>query len=134
MLAANEIENTEIDTIVSTLEKHPSVTHIDLSNNPLSRTAAKKLQYLVQRNPCIQRIDLHGTGQPAALFFLPHRWQRPRCFACQLVDCTLSVPLTFLFSLFPPFRALVAVRGPWGQRPFSSHSTPINNFNSCHRW
>ena len=62
MLAANEIENTEIDTIVATLEKHPSVTHIDLSNNPLSRTAAKKLQYLVQRNPCIQRIDLHGTA------------------------------------------------------------------------
>ena len=54
MLAANEIENTDVSVVVSTLEKHPSVTHIDLSNNPLSRTAAKKLQYLVQKNPAIQ--------------------------------------------------------------------------------
>jgi|Transcript_59479 serine/threonine protein kinase len=61
MLAANEIENTDVSVVVSTLEKHPSVTHIDLSNNPLSRTAAKKLQYLVQKNPAIQRMDLDGT-------------------------------------------------------------------------
>jgi len=61
MLAANEIENGDVDVIVSTLEKHPSVTHIDLSDNPLSRIAAKKLLHLVQVNPCIQRIDLKGT-------------------------------------------------------------------------
>uniref|UniRef100_A0A7S1IVJ5 Protein kinase domain-containing protein n=1 Tax=Eutreptiella gymnastica TaxID=73025 RepID=A0A7S1IVJ5_9EUGL len=61
MLAANEIENTDVDTIVHTLEKHPSVTHIDFSHNPISRTAAKKLLLLVQKNICIQRMDLDGT-------------------------------------------------------------------------
>lgn len=61
MLAANEIENTDVATVVSTLEKHPSVTHIDFSNNPISRVAAKKLYHLVQMNPCIQRLDLEGT-------------------------------------------------------------------------
>ena len=90
MLAANEIENTDVSVVVSTLEKHPSVTHIDLSNNPLSRTAAKKLQYLVQKNPCIQ------------VWMLMHLWGR-----CLIFVGGTSLQLSISLSgkvLRPPFR------------------------------
>merc|ERR1711976_62144 len=62
MLQNNEIENISMDTIVRTLSKHPSITHIDLSRNPLSRGAAKKLIHLIQVNPHITKLDLKDTN------------------------------------------------------------------------
>eukprot|EP01012_Entosiphon_sulcatum_P010433 TRINITY_DN16098_c0_g1_i1.p1 TRINITY_DN16098_c0_g1~~TRINITY_DN16098_c0_g1_i1.p1 ORF type:complete len:507 (+),score=92.19 TRINITY_DN16098_c0_g1_i1:61-1581(+) len=63
VLRQTELENTDVDTMLGTLMRHPSVTHIDLSRNEaLSRTAAKKLVELAARNPNIRFLELEKTG------------------------------------------------------------------------
>eukprot|EP01060_Flectonema_neradi_P016224 TRINITY_DN22815_c0_g1_i1.p1 TRINITY_DN22815_c0_g1~~TRINITY_DN22815_c0_g1_i1.p1 ORF type:complete len:507 (+),score=69.76 TRINITY_DN22815_c0_g1_i1:108-1628(+) len=53
--------NDLIDHLVNVCEKHPSITSLDLSGNPLSNFAGRKLLQLANANERIVVIDLHNT-------------------------------------------------------------------------
>eukprot|EP00796_Vickermania_ingenoplastis_P004328 gene4328-3142_t len=53
--------NEMIDRLVEVFKNHPTANAIDISGNPISNYAGRKLLSLAQVNPRICRIDVNGT-------------------------------------------------------------------------
>lgn len=53
--------NEMIDRLVEVFKAHPTANAIDISGNPISNYAGRKLLSLAQSNPRICRIDVSGT-------------------------------------------------------------------------
>uniref|UniRef100_A0A7S1N509 EF-hand domain-containing protein n=1 Tax=Eutreptiella gymnastica TaxID=73025 RepID=A0A7S1N509_9EUGL len=60
-LRDNYLDNAAINQIVNALKDHPAITHLDVSNNPISWTAGMCLLDLVDSNGTITRLDIGGT-------------------------------------------------------------------------
>eukprot|EP01012_Entosiphon_sulcatum_P023562 TRINITY_DN2863_c0_g1_i3.p1 TRINITY_DN2863_c0_g1~~TRINITY_DN2863_c0_g1_i3.p1 ORF type:complete len:218 (-),score=43.99 TRINITY_DN2863_c0_g1_i3:79-732(-) len=60
-LRDNQIDNNGVTIICDLLKNHPSVTSVDLSNNPISQLAARHLLALIQTNHLIIDMKLDGT-------------------------------------------------------------------------
>lgn len=53
--------NATVDRIVEVLKAHPTANALDISNNPISNYAGRKLLGLVQLNSRMCRVELHDT-------------------------------------------------------------------------
>ena len=53
--------NSMVDRVVEVLKAHPTANALDISNNPVSNYAGRKLLGLVQVNPRICRVELTNT-------------------------------------------------------------------------
>jgi CRP-like cAMP-binding protein len=53
--------NATVDRIVDVLKAHPTANALDISNNPISNYAGRKLLGLVQLNSRMCRVELHDT-------------------------------------------------------------------------
>ena len=53
--------NAVVDRVVETFTAHPSVTALDISNNPISNYAGRRLLSLVQQNKRMCRVDVSST-------------------------------------------------------------------------
>ncbi|KAJ9471024.1 cAMP-dependent protein kinase regulatory subunit [Diplonema papillatum] len=61
-LSPDSIKGNEVvDRVVEVCESHPCITALDLSSNPLSNFAGRKLLGLVNKNPKIVNIQLEDT-------------------------------------------------------------------------
>jgi hypothetical protein len=61
LLVDNSIENEHVQVLAEAAANHPSLTEIDLSNNPISHAAGKQLLQLAKVNPRIRAIRLGGS-------------------------------------------------------------------------
>lgn len=61
LLPQNGIRNTGVTALVTVAKIHPSLMHINLSNNPLSLNAALSILDLVRSNQRISQVDLDKT-------------------------------------------------------------------------
>lgn len=53
--------NAAVDRIVEVFRVHPATNALDISHNPISNYAGRKLLALAQMNPRICRIEIHNT-------------------------------------------------------------------------
>jgi hypothetical protein len=57
----NYLDNAACNQLVQALKDHPSISHLDVSHNPISWTGGMSLLELVDLNPRIKRVDVEGT-------------------------------------------------------------------------
>jgi hypothetical protein len=57
----NYLDNQAVHYVASTALEHPALTHLDVSNNPISWTAAMSLLDMVNKNPRIREVFMQGT-------------------------------------------------------------------------
>ena len=56
------LDNEDVQNVAAAAAKHPTLTHVNLSNNPkVSLMSARAVLGLVAENPNIRRLELHGT-------------------------------------------------------------------------
>ena len=64
-LPNNELNYDSIQNIVKAASTHPSLTHLDLSSNPLTTAGGRALLRLVRTNHRIRGLQLKGCGLSA---------------------------------------------------------------------
>lgn len=60
-LAAQRLDNAAVETLCHVLQTHPTVYHLDVSDNPLTDVAGGALLMLAQMNRRVTNIDVYGT-------------------------------------------------------------------------
>eukprot|EP01012_Entosiphon_sulcatum_P008648 TRINITY_DN14747_c0_g1_i1.p1 TRINITY_DN14747_c0_g1~~TRINITY_DN14747_c0_g1_i1.p1 ORF type:complete len:472 (-),score=106.16 TRINITY_DN14747_c0_g1_i1:242-1657(-) len=60
-LADNQIDNDGLQIVLDVVKTHPSITSLDLSNNPLSQLAGRQLLTLLQEDHNIIELKLENT-------------------------------------------------------------------------
>eukprot|EP00997_Jenningsia_sp_PLL12_P006015 NODE_2560_length_902_cov_81.922626_g2104_i0.p1 GENE.NODE_2560_length_902_cov_81.922626_g2104_i0~~NODE_2560_length_902_cov_81.922626_g2104_i0.p1 ORF type:complete len:196 (+),score=70.97 NODE_2560_length_902_cov_81.922626_g2104_i0:187-774(+) len=60
-LAGNQMENDAVGIVVEMLRTHPTITSVDLSNNPITQLAGRQILGLLQENHNIIELNMAET-------------------------------------------------------------------------